>query len=163
MTKIPLEIIALQPDGFHVLVEVQLLERTFKMVVDTGASKTVLDKATLLASGIAESALQSTNVLSSGLGTNAMESYFVHIPSMRMLNWEINTYDFAVLDLSSINYAYRQMEIEPIVGVLGGDILQAYGAVINYKTRTMQLTNRKRSTKTKRKIILDEATVVDNV
>lgn len=144
MTKIPLEIIQLQPDGFHTLVKIQLLNKTFKMVVDTGASKTVLDKTTLLESGIAESQLNLTDVLSTGLGTNAMESFFVHIPSVKIGEWQIKKFDFAVLDLSSINYAYRKMNLEPVIGVLGGDILHTYGAVINYKTATLQLTNRKR-------------------
>ena len=144
MTKIPLEIIQLQPDGFHTLVEIQLLDKTFKMVVDTGASKTVLDKTTLLESGIAESQLNLTDVLSTGLGTNAMESFFVHIPLVKIGDWQIKKFDFAVLDLSSINYAYRKMNLEPVIGVLGGDILHTYGAVINYKTATLQLTNRRR-------------------
>ncbi len=144
MTKIPLEIIQLQPDGFHTLIEIKLLDKTFKMVVDTGASKTVLDKTTLLDAGITEAQLNLTDVLSTGLGTNAMESFFVHIPELKIGDWHIKKFDFAVLDLSSINYAYRKMNLEPVVGVLGGDILQAYGAIINYKTATLQLTNRKR-------------------
>ena len=144
MTKIPLETIRLQPDGFHILVEIELLRTKFNMVVDTGASKTVLDKETLLASGIDPATLQNTDVLSTGLGTNTMESFFVHIPELRINDWHIKNYDFAVLDLSSINNAYRQMKLQPVVGVLGGDILQAYGAVIDYKKSIMQLNNRKR-------------------
>ncbi|MCL7987857.1 retroviral-like aspartic protease family protein [Sphingobacterium sp. lm-10] len=144
MTKIPLEIIRLQPDGFHILVEIKLLQKTFKMVVDTGASKTVLDKETLLASGIDAAALQGTNVLSTGLGTNNMQSFFVHIPEANISDWYIKNFDFAVLDLSSINAAYRQMRLQPVVGVLGGDILHTYGAVIDYRKATLQLNNRKR-------------------
>lgn len=144
MTNIPLEIIQLQPDGFHTLIQIRLLDKTFKMVVDTGASKTVFDKTTLLGAGVIESQLQRTNVLSSGLGTNGMESYFVHIPLATIGDWQIKNFDFAVLDLSSINYAYHQMKLEPIVGVLGGDILHAYSAVINYRTATLKLNNRKR-------------------
>lgn len=145
MIKIPLEIIELQSDGFHILVDVQLFDTCFKMVVDTGASKTVLDKTTLLHAGIDESTLESSNVLSSGLGTNNMESYFTTLPYMRMGDWHIKNFSTAVLDLSTINFAYEQMNLSPVVGVLGGDILKTYGAIINYKNNTLSLNTRKRA------------------
>lgn len=144
MVKIPLEIIELQGDGFHILVDVVLFDTSFKMVVDTGASKTVLDKTTLLHAGIDESTLESSNILSTGLGTNNMESFFTTIPSMGMGDWNIKNFSTAVLDLSTINFAYEQMNFSPVVGVLGGDILKTYGAVINYKSNSLSLNTRKK-------------------
>jgi len=44
MTKVPFQILDLQGQGTHILVDVTLYERNFKMVIDTGASKTVFDK-----------------------------------------------------------------------------------------------------------------------
>ncbi|MCW3119561.1 MAG: hypothetical protein JWM28_3643, partial [Chitinophagaceae bacterium] len=46
--EIPLEILNLHEDGFHLLVEVVVYGKPFKAVVDTGASKTVFDKTILL-------------------------------------------------------------------------------------------------------------------
>lgn len=112
------------------------------MVLDTGASKTVLDKTTVISSGLAEQDLQSTDILSTGLGTNSMESFILHLPKLRIREWEIKKVDVAVLDLSSINYAYEQMGIEPVIGVLGGDILTRYGAVIDYNKHTVRLRSR---------------------
>lgn len=143
MVNIPLEIIELQSDGFHLLIDVELFDKSFKMVLDTGASKTVLDKTTLLNAGIEESTLVSSNILSSGLGTNNMESYFTTIPYIKIADWEVKNFSTAVLDLSTINFAYEQMNFSPVVGVLGGDILKTYGAVINYKTNTLRLNTRK--------------------
>ena len=142
MTKIPLEIIQLQPDGFHTLVEIQLLNKTFKMVVDTGASKTVLDRTTLLEAGIDEQKLIETSILSSGLGTNEMQSAIFILPYLRIGDWECKKFEVAVLDLSTINFAYSQINADPVVGVIGGDILNKYGAVINYKKKTLQLNER---------------------
>ncbi|MBE8714553.1 retroviral-like aspartic protease family protein [Sphingobacterium hungaricum] len=143
MQKIPLEIINLEGDGFHILVDVHLLDKTFKMVLDTGASKTVLDKNTLIEAGIQDEDFESTNIISTGLGTNSMESFMLKIPELRLENWLIKNHLTAVLDLSTINYAYNQMNFSPVVGVLGGDILRQYGAVIDYKKKTLTLTNRK--------------------
>lgn len=149
MARIPLEILSLHGDGYHLLVSVELFDHTFKMVVDTGASKTVFDRYTLINSGVLESDLLNTNIMSSGLGTTSMESFTTRIPHFKIGDWELRKFTGAVLDLSTINYAYDQMGLPAVVGVLGGDILHTYGAVIDYKTSTLKLNKRKRPNKSK--------------
>lgn len=142
MQKIPLTVLNLQGDGYHLLIDVQLFDRPFKMVLDTGASKTVLDKKTLLEAGISEDAFQSTDILSTGLGTNSMESYLIKIPEFQIGAWKTKNFMTAVLDLSTINFAYQQMNLSPVIGVLGSDILLRYAAVIDYKKRCLTLNTR---------------------
>ena len=144
MQKIPLEILELQGDGYHVLIDVYLFDQSFKMVLDTGASKTVLDKTTLLASGIPEEKILNTNIVSTGLGTNYMESFILELPSLGIGNWKVKKFLTAVLDLSAVNFAYQQMNLPPVIGVLGGDILVPYAARIDYQKQTLTLRERKR-------------------
>jgi predicted aspartyl protease len=125
-------------------VEVNIFDKKFNMVIDTGASKTVLDRGTLLSAGIAETTLLDTDILSTGLGTNSMMSQILELPSLSIGEWEQHSVNVAVLDLSTINYAYEQMNFPKVIGVLGGDILLGYGAIINYKKNTLQLNARKR-------------------
>ncbi|GHE23095.1 retropepsin-like aspartic protease [Sphingobacterium griseoflavum] len=143
MQKIPLSIIDLHGDGYHLLVDVVLFDQPFKMVLDTGASKTVLDKNTLLNAGITEERFQITDILSTGLGTNSMQSFTLEIPLFKINGWQRERFQTAVLDLSSINYAYEQMNLEPVVGVVGGDILRPYGAKIDYQKEQLTLRSRK--------------------
>lgn len=147
MQLIPLTILNLQEDGYHLLIEVTIFDQHFNMVVDTGASKTVLDRHTLLSSGIDESALLDTDILSTGLGTNSMTSQFLSLPYLSIGEWTVKDLQVAVLDLSTINFAYEQMNFPRVIGVLGGDILYPYGAIINYKKNTLQLNQRKRKMK----------------
>lgn|SRR5690606_466662 len=147
MHLIPLTLLNLQEEGYHLLIEVTILDRNFNMVVDTGASKTVLDRQTLLTSGLDEEALLDTDILSTGLGTNSMSSQFLTLPRLSIGEWSVKDMQVAVLDLSTINYAYAQMNFPQVVGVLGGDILYPYGAVINYKKSTLQLNSKKRKVK----------------
>ncbi|MBD1430993.1 MULTISPECIES: retropepsin-like aspartic protease [Sphingobacterium] len=142
MKIIPFEILTLQQDGYHIILHIELLEKKFKMVLDTGASKTVLDRTTLLEAGIDEQKLIETSILSSGLGTNEMQSAIFILPYLRIGDWECKKFEVAVLDLSTINFAYSQINADPVVGVIGGDILNKYGAVINYKKKTLQLNER---------------------
>jgi len=139
MRKIPLEVLTLQEDGCHILVAARLFGQSFKMVVDTGASKTVLDRATLIRSGISEDRFRDTEILSSGLGTNTMQSFVLEVPEVSIGDWRVRDFSAAVLDLSSINHAYAQMDLDPVAGVLGGDILRRYGAQIDYRKLLLTL------------------------
>ena len=150
MQKIPFEVIGLQADGFHIITEVKLFDKKFKMVIDTGASKTVLDKDTLLNSGIAEDKFLTTDILSTGLGTNNMQSFMITIPEMKLADWSTRNFTAAVLDLSSINFAYSQIGLDPVIGVLGGDILKLFGARIDYKKNILTLNQRKLNLKSLR-------------
>ena len=143
MQNIPFEVISLQADGFHIITEVEIFEKKFKMVIDTGASKTVLDKVSLLNSGIDEDKFLSTDILSTGLGTNNMQSFMINIPLLKLADWSTKNFTAAVLDLSAINIAYNQIGIESVIGVLGGDILNIFGAKIDYKKNQLTLNQRK--------------------
>src|SRR5690606_40222218 len=89
-------------------------------------SKTVLDKTTLLQSGIPEEKIENTNIISTGLGTNSMESFILELPTLAIGNWKIKKFITAVLDLSAVNYAYQQMNLPPGIRVSGGEILFSY-------------------------------------
>lgn|SRR5690606_8040139 len=138
MTLIPLSLIHLQDDGFHLLVEVVVFNKRFTAVLDTGASKTVFDKTTIEQYADHEHILLSEH-LSTGLGTNTMESYTLVIPELKLGELVLNDYKVALLDLSSINYAYEMLELEPVLGVIGGDLLRAHNAIIDYENSSLSL------------------------
>ena len=136
ITTIQLEIIDLHEDGFHPLVQVSVFGKPFTLVLDTGASKTAFDHGTLLNE---DAKLEVSDRLSTGLGTNDMASSTAIIRDMQIGDLSIGEFEVAVLDLSSINIAYRQLNHPEVLGVLGGDILMKYKAVIDYGNGTLQL------------------------
>ncbi|GAA4336833.1 hypothetical protein GCM10023149_45940 [Mucilaginibacter gynuensis] len=140
---IPLQIIDLHDDGFHPLLDVTLFGKPFKLVLDTGASKTAFDK-TMLSAASEEALISSTDKLSTGLGTNTMESFTAIISNLTIGEVNIAQFEVAVLDLSTINIAYEQMNHPQVLGVLGGDILMKYKAVIDYRKQVLILNARKR-------------------
>ncbi len=143
MHNIPLKLLNLDDNGFHLLIEVVVFGKTFLAVLDTGASKTVFDKNTVETHRNSDNLLQATELLSTGLGTNTMKSYFIRLPEIRIGELILKNKQIAVLDLSSINFAYREMRFEPVIGVIGSDILRAYGGIINYRTLSLKLGRRK--------------------
>ncbi|MFB5946301.1 retropepsin-like aspartic protease [Albibacterium profundi] len=138
MTEIPLILLNLQNEGFHLLVDIIVFGKSFRAVLDTGASKTVFDKTTV-ENHIDPDLLKLSDQLSTGLGTNTMESYTLSIPDFQIGELHLKNYEVAALDLSTINIAYQQLEMEPVLGVVGGDLLHEYGAIIDYKKNALRL------------------------
>lgn len=136
--SVPLRIIDLHDDGFHLLVEVVLFEKTFIMVLDTGASKTAFDQ-TMLSEANETMNILASDKLSTGLGTNTMESFTATVNDLHIGDLSVAEFEVAVLDLSTINTAYGQMGHPQVLGVLGGDILMKYKAVIDYGKRVLKL------------------------
>lgn len=145
MVTVPLTLLDLHGDGFHLLMEVVVLGQKYQAVLDTGASKTVFDQdllQQLLTKSNSEKtennpdtlSLRDSDKLSTGLGTNSMKSFSFVVPELTIGNLVIKGQEIAVLDLSTINNAYGELEIEPVIGVIGGDILHAYSAVIRYSS-----------------------------
>jgi hypothetical protein len=83
--------------------------------------------------------LNTSDRLSTGLGTNSMASSTASITDLYIGDLLIDEFEVAVLDLSSINNAYRQLGHPEVLGVLGGDILMKYKAVINYEDQQLIL------------------------
>ncbi len=135
-TTVPLQIIDLHEDGFHPLVEVSVFGKKFTLVLDTGASKTAFDHSTIMQE---DAILQASDMLSTGLGTTEMTSYTSVIGDMWIGDILVEQFEVAVLDLSTINIAYRQLNHPEVLGVLGGDILMLYRAVIDYGNSTLTL------------------------
>jgi len=127
----PLQIIDLHEDGFHPLVKIKVFGKQFTVVLDTGASKTAFDKAMLLRAH-EHAVVTISDRLSTGLGTSNMESSTAIVTDLYIGKLLIDEFEVAVLDLSTINIAYSQLGHPEVLGVLGGDILMKYKAVIDY-------------------------------
>jgi predicted aspartyl protease len=135
---VPLIIIDLHEDGFHPLVEISVFGRPFLVVLDTGASKTAFDHALLIQAN-SETDVFVSDHLSTGLGTNSMASSTAIVRDLYIGSLLVTEFEIAVLDLSTINVAYRQLGHPEVLGVLGGDILMKCKAVIDYGKRTLEL------------------------
>lgn len=137
-TTVPLELINLQDDGFHLWVEVVVFGKKFNAVLDTGASKTVLDKS-IVEQHITTGELLLSDKLSTGLGTNDMESHTVVLSTLKIGRLKLTNFEVAVLDLSAISTAYKSLNLPPVIGVIGGDILHSHRASISYEKLQLKL------------------------
>jgi len=135
--SIPLKLLNLQDDGFHLLVEVVVFKEKHFAVLDTGASRSVFDKL-LIERHLAETLHVSEEINAATLFTTTT-TIQATIPEVKIGPLKIKNYETVAFDLQSVTETYQQFGHPPIIGIIGGDILTRYKAVINYKKLVLRL------------------------
>lgn len=138
-TTLPLTIQAIEDDGYHLLTSILINGKKASVIIDTGASRSVFDE-TRIVDFIGHSNLAEHDKLSSGLGTNTMTSKKVMLERLTLNGLVLNHYEATILNLQHVNQSYQKIGLAPIDGILGGDILTDYHAVIDYKNATLTLS-----------------------
>jgi predicted aspartyl protease len=138
-TSLPLTIQAIENDGYHLLTSILINGKKALLIIDTGASRSVFDE-TRIVDFIGHNNLTEHDKLSSGLGTNTMTSKKVVLESLELNGLVLNNYEATILNLHHVNQSYQKIGLAPIDGILGGDILTDYHAVIDYKNATLTLS-----------------------
>ncbi|KIO76675.1 hypothetical protein TH53_13435 [Pedobacter lusitanus] len=129
---VPLTLINLNDDGFHLLVEIVVFGEKHWAVVDTGASRSVFNKTFI--------EQNSDNIVIPDMGdTNATTLFTTSstiqavIPKLKIGKLIIKSYPAVALDLETVNDAYVLMGHPKIAAIIGSDIFHKYQAKINYK------------------------------
>lgn len=134
MKEIPLEILTLEDNSYHLLVDVVINDVIQgKMVLDTGASRTVIDAALALT-------VDETRGVpyTSGIG-GQVDVSFTTLDNLSFGTFRVENVSLAMIDLSTVNEAYEKASLQRIVGLLGSDLLLKYQAKIDYKTSLLYL------------------------
>lgn len=134
---VPLKAINLQDDGFHLLVEIVVFGEKLLAVVDTGASRSVFDKAFVKQhiEVIETEESQATTLFST---TSTLQAT---IPEIKLGRLRIKDYNAIALELEQVNETYESLGHPHIVAILGSDILLKYQATINFKKLKLYLYN----------------------
>ncbi len=136
-TTVPFQLFEIKDQGYHIAIDVEVNGIVVRMIVDTGASKTVFDLD--WARQQAAITVERNEELSTGLGTNSMESFHFTAASIQLGELGLQALEVLAIDLSHVNDTYEQLDLPTIAGVLGSDLLSEYKAVIDYGTATLTL------------------------
>lgn len=126
-----IKILDIEGDGYHLLTDVLINDVPSVLLIDTGASKSVLD-SNRIHQFVPPSEFEVNEQLSTGLGTNSMTSHSTIIDNIQLGDITIPHYKVVIIDLSHVNESYLKLGLSPIDGVLGSDLLLKYKAVIDY-------------------------------
>lgn len=129
--NIPFDFIELDEGSAHVVLQGAVNGHACRMILDTGASRTVADLS-FVRQTFPLTALEANDQLSAGLGTNTMESHFFMADTITVGSKAIPGQVIATLDLSHVNDTYAMLGLPQVQIILGSDILKAHKAIIDY-------------------------------
>lgn len=136
--RVPLRLLNIEGDGFHLQAKVKINGKPGLVIIDTGASRTVFDKTEIIHYLKSEEVAIHDRV-STGLGTNSMESHVVTLGSFTIGKLKMENFQAVILDLKHVNLTYDSIGFPAIAGVLGSDVLVANRAVIDFRKKVLLL------------------------
>jgi hypothetical protein len=141
--KIPLKIVELEDNNFHLFVPSVFPDGTTGYwAIDTGASKTVFDKNKETMYSV--SGEKTDQVHTAGISEKPMETIIAYLKPLYLGKLELRKMKVALLDLSHINNLYSKAVNLKIHGLLGGDFFMKYNAIIDYKRKIIVLHTKRK-------------------
>jgi len=136
--EVPLQILDIEGEGFHIMIQGKIQGKEAHFLVDTGASRSVFDPNTM-ADFIENLQLEQKEGITAGVGSSDLESSVFNIGQLCLGNLEIHDYQAVALDLSNIHEMYAKLGLPHIDGIIGGDLLEKHKAIINFRLKKMKL------------------------
>lgn len=130
MIKLPLKPHIIDNDGVHLHLDAILNGNPIKLLLDTGASRSAISRkiALILDSGYTNPV---SNIESFGFGDN-FDSFVAEVASFEFYGKLLENYQMAIFDFSPLNEMMGRMGFPEIDGMLGGDLLKAVNAKLDY-------------------------------
>lgn len=121
----------------HITVTARLAGRPARFLIDTGAGGTVLDSEAVSHYKLK---LLSASRKGWGLGSAGMPMNYIPKHDLTLSGLDLSSTNLLALDLSHVNAALKRKKVEPVVGVIGADVLWQRQAVIDYGRGLMLLS-----------------------
>lgn len=138
LCKIPFKLVSIEADGVHLILQAKINNKPCRLLIDTGASRTVFDQ-NRISLFVEKPEMQENQHRSTGLGTNDMKSHIITLESLEIGCLHLQNYTSVVIDMVHINQSFEAYGLQTIDGVIGGDILLNYKAEIDYRKQELRL------------------------
>ena len=136
--EIPFQLLDIEGDGFHIMIQGKINGKEANFLIDTGASRSVFDLVTM-GEFIDDPQFKKKDGITAGVGSSDLESSTFTIESMFLGELEIKHYQAVALDLENIHETYEKIHLPKVHGIIGGDILADHKAVINYRLKKIRI------------------------
>jgi hypothetical protein len=139
---IPFRVQEIEKSSFHPIIQGHINGEIVLLILDTGASRTVIDKS--ITSGILTIANEQNEPFAAGINAQKISVEQIELPTITLGDIEFNKLKVFSSDLQPISKLYEDLSGVKIHGLLGCDFLVQNKAVVNFKTRKIQLHRRKK-------------------
>lgn len=135
---VPFDVKEIEQASFHPIVAATIAGKQINMILDTGASRTVLSSNLVI--NFDKTAGDGEEAFAAGINAQRMEVEQVVIPSIRIGN--LDFFDMLIFstNLDAVSSLYEQMAGVRIDGLLGCDFLVKYGGVVDFNAQRIVLT-----------------------
>lgn len=130
--SVPIEIINLDEDGFHIFTQGYIEDIPCRILIDTGASKSVID-ASFSALNLEYHDFEENDRGATGIGANNLQSKIVQIKHFQIGTYLHQNVICSVLPFDHVKETYLKIGIDPFDVILGMDILYSANANIDLK------------------------------
>jgi aspartyl protease len=121
----------------HIVVEARFSGRPARFVIDTGAGGTIIDSNAVSRFRIK---LSRASRKGGGVGSASMRLNYVAEHDLSIADLDLSDIKMLTLDLTHVNAGLERAKVEPVIGVLGADVLWRRRAVIDYERGLMLLS-----------------------
>ncbi len=119
----------------HLELDATVNGKPARLLVDTGASATVINKTSAERWG-----LQCRDNPGTAIGCGfAAPTETARLEELKLADLEIGDVDVAVVDLSQINAGLEQAKAQPIDGIIGSKLMIERNGIVEYATDTLHL------------------------
>ena len=145
--QFPIQLLDIEGEGFHVLIQGKINGLEANFLIDTGASRSVFD-STVITRFIENPQFEKKDGITAGVGGNDLDASTFVIDCLAFGDIEIRHYEAVALDLENIHETYQRLGLPAIDGIIGGDLLYRLKATLNYRLRKIRLTKPQSKVKT---------------
>ncbi|NUM30877.1 MAG: aspartyl protease family protein [Bacteroidetes bacterium] len=136
--KIKFKLQHISDNGYHLFCNVKINNIRCIALVDTGASKSVLNKKFAEINDFDKIINQNDNLIS-GINPGQTDISISKIKKLEIGKLSIENFLIGLVDFEHINEQYRLLKIKPFDFILGSDILVETNAIINFKDKTIEI------------------------
>lgn len=120
----------------HFEVQAQINGVSTRLIVDTGASRTVIDRNSIERLNLP---ITESEVMAGGVGTSEHAVAYGVIDSLGIQSLNISSFPVGVIDLSHVNQSLKAHGAGSVEGEIGGDLMNSRAAVIDYQHAVLYL------------------------
>ncbi len=136
-TRVPLQIITLEKGSYHILVDGMINDVESRFIIDTGASKTVIDWSI---DGLVFNRQDKEPLISATLDNDEIETKHTRVERFSIGDMDIGEIDLVGIDLSNVNHVYKEHADVTVQGLIGCDLLYRYRGIIDIRKRELLLS-----------------------
>jgi predicted aspartyl protease len=136
--KIPFQVIELESQSFHIIIDGEINGKAISFIIDTGASRTIIDQS--YSSILEKEPHELEKPMATGLSAEQIPVELYNISSLVLGDVQFKDTQLLTADLSAINEVYSKITGKTIGGLIGCDFLLRNVKTIDFKGKYLRVS-----------------------